>query len=135
VCSDGEHRHVGADLGDDHRGGPFADPGERIEVVAALSKRGHLAVDLGVEIGDGGFEVGGVVQHPADRQGVVLAEAAGPASRSCGIFLRNTPLGWLPVGADIDLEGSSKADSRRGSTVRGATAAGHFRALARDPGR
>jgi len=53
-----ETGHVGADLGDDRLRGPLSDAGDGVEVVAGFSERGHHLVDLGVEVGGGGLEVG-----------------------------------------------------------------------------
>ncbi len=72
----GEPGHVDTDLGDDTFGGPFPDPGNRVEPVAGLNERGHHPVDFTVEFRDRGLEMRGVVQTQSDHQGVVFTETA-----------------------------------------------------------
>jgi hypothetical protein len=77
-----ETGHVDTDLGDDRLCGPLPDPGDGVEAVTGpLERNAGLAgvrrehrIDLVVELGGGGFEVGGVVQAQLDEQGVVVPE-------------------------------------------------------------
>jgi hypothetical protein len=71
-----EHRHVGADLGDDCLGGPLAHPGDGVQPVPSGSERGHHPVDLDVERGDGALQVLQVGKGQAHQQGVMVAEPA-----------------------------------------------------------
>jgi hypothetical protein len=48
-----EPGRVGTDLGDGALGGPLADPGDGVEVVAGFNERGHHLVGSLVELGDG----------------------------------------------------------------------------------
>jgi hypothetical protein len=76
VPGGGEHRHVGADLGDDRLGGPLPHPGDGGQLVPGPSERGHHPVDLDVERGDGALQVLQVGKGPAHQQGVMVAEPA-----------------------------------------------------------
>ena len=76
MAGGGEHAHVDTDLGDDALGGPFADPGDGVEMVAGLNERGDHLVDAFVEFGDRGFEMGGVIQAQSDEQRVMVPEPA-----------------------------------------------------------
>ncbi len=74
VPSGGESRHVGPDLGDDRLGRPLAHSGDGVEMITGSLERADDHLDPLVQLGDGDFQVAGVVQAQPDEQGVVVAE-------------------------------------------------------------
>jgi hypothetical protein len=67
---------VGTDLRDHALGGPLADPGDGVEVVAGLSERGDDPVDLTVEPGDVRLEESTCSRNmPIMRASLVAEEA------------------------------------------------------------
>ena len=114
----GEAGHVDADLGDDALGGPFADPGDGVEAVTGLDEREPISLvvatgrRLVVELGDGRFEVGGVVQAQPDQQGVVVAEPAAQRFAQLGDLLAQHPLGQLGEHVGVAFTGDQRRQHR-----------------------
>ena len=90
-----EPGHVDADLGDDALGGPFADPGDRVEPVTGLAERGDHPVDLDVERGDRRFEVVDVVEDDPQHRGVMVPEPAAQRLAQLRDLLAQHALGQL----------------------------------------
>ena len=95
MAGGGEHRHVGADLGNDRLRGPLAHPGDGVQPVTGHRERGHHLVHTGIQAGDGAFQVLQVVKRQPDQQRVVVAEAASQRLAQLGELLAQLALGQL----------------------------------------
>jgi len=90
-----EHRHVGADLGDDRLRGPLAHPSDGVQPVPGPSGRGDHRIDAAVQCRDGALQVLQVGKRQAHQQGVMVAEPAPERLAQLGELAAQPPLGQL----------------------------------------
>ena len=76
VPGGGESSHVGADLGDDDRGGGASDTGN-LSDPPGRSRRGDHLLDPGVQIGDVRVDRIDPAEHLAQQERVVISEVPG----------------------------------------------------------
>jgi hypothetical protein len=84
VPGGGEPGHVGADLGDDDRGGDAADAGDLIQPFRCCGERDDYLLDPGVQLGDIGADPVDAGQHLAQQERVMIGEVPGSPARSAG---------------------------------------------------
>ena len=70
----GEPAHVGADLGDDDRGGDRADPGDLLKPGHGVSERAQLGFDALVDLGDVSADRVNPGEHLGQQERVMVGE-------------------------------------------------------------
>jgi hypothetical protein len=87
MTGSGEAAHVGADFGDDDLPGEVTDARDGPQLADGLTERVEIAVDLRVDLGDGGVERINLAQMQAQQE----AAAFGDAPQECRAqFLRRS---------------------------------------------
>ena len=74
MAGGGEHRHVGADLGNDRLRGPLAHPGDGVQLVPGPSERSHHLIDATIQRRDGALQLLQVPKRQAHQQGMMVPE-------------------------------------------------------------
>jgi hypothetical protein len=90
-----EHRHVGADLGNDRLRGPLAHPGDGVQPVSSPGERGEHPVDVGIELGDRPLKLLQVRHGQADQQPMMGTKAAPQGLAQLRELGAQPPLGQL----------------------------------------
>jgi hypothetical protein len=120
VGSGGEHRHVGADPGDDVLGADRADAGDGVELAGLVQVRGDQRLDLCRERLDLGGAVVDGEQHHCQHRGVLCGEErAVQRLFQAGDLAAHGAAGQLGQGPGVALAGGDRLQhvSARVSTI------------------
>jgi hypothetical protein len=107
-----EHRHVGADLGNDRLRGPLAHPGDGVQPVSSPGERGEHPVDVGIELGDRPLKLLQVRHGQADQQRMMGTKAAPQGLAQLRELGAQPPLGQLSQHLWVALAGDQRLQHR-----------------------